>query len=162
MSSTITNACRTRVQALHWQRPSGERVWSSLLPQPDIFLQATGTFVPKPQKLLPNLSSLISYFLFQAHFSHDWIGAWSVVCLFSCLFTVATFFVDVKRLPYPERPIIYMTFCFLAIAIIFLVGYGFEEDIVCNRPFENRTMNFLTERTIKQVCRHECQTNVLR
>ena len=84
-------------------------------------------------------------------FAHKWIAAWSGVCLCSCLFTLATFLVDCGRFPYPERPIVYLALCYGAIAVIFLFGYAHEEDIVCNREIENRTMNFLTERTIRQV-----------
>ena len=93
----------------------------------------------------------VPFSFFQIQFAHDWIGAWSVVCLFSCLFTLATFLADIGRFPYPERPIIYLTLCYCAIAVIFLVGYGFQEDIACNHAVENRSLNFMTEKTIRQV-----------
>lgn len=75
----------------------------------------------------------------------------SVICLFSCLLTLLTFFLDVRKLPYPERPIIYVTICFMFIAVILLAGYGFDDDVVCNKPVENQSMNFVTEKTVKQV-----------
>jgi hypothetical protein len=45
----------------------------------------------------------------------------------------------------------YLCLCFGAIAIILLVGFGYGEDISCNDAVNNKTQNFLTEKTIKQV-----------
>lgn len=56
-----------------------------------------------------------------------------------------------SRFPYPERPIIYLALCHCFIAIVFIIGYAHEEDITCNEAVANRSMNFLTEKTIKQV-----------
>ena len=55
------------------------------------------------------------------------------------------------RFPYPERPIIYLALCHCIIALVLIVGYSHEDDIVCNEAIANRSMNFLTEKTIKQV-----------
>ncbi len=74
-----------------------------------------------------------------------------MACLISCAFTVLTFLLDPSRLPYPERPVVYLAFCYAVVAVVFLVGFFHGEDIACNPEVENRTMNFLSERTIRQV-----------
>lgn len=54
-------------------------------------------------------------------FAEFWIGAWSSLCCFSTLLTVLTFFVDVKRFEYPERPIIFLSGCYLMISIGYII-----------------------------------------
>ncbi len=87
----------------------------------------------------------------QIRYAHDWIFSLSIVCLLSCAFTLATFLMDRGRFPYPERPIVYLALCYGAVAVVFIIGYAYGEDISCNHSVMNKTMNFLTERTIKQV-----------
>ena len=87
----------------------------------------------------------------QIRFSHAWVFSWSLICLLSCLFTLATFVIERSRFPYPERPIVYLALCYCAIAVVFVIGFGHGEDISCNQATVNRSMNYLTERTIKQV-----------
>jgi frizzled protein 1/7 len=87
----------------------------------------------------------------EIHFVQTWVVTFSVICILSCVFTLATFVVDRDRFPYPERPIVYLALCFGAVAAVYVVGYAHGEDIACNHAVANRTMNFLTERTIKQV-----------
>ena len=84
-------------------------------------------------------------------FSQTWVGVWAVLCLCSTLFTLLTFLIDVGRFPYPERPIVYLALCYGAVAAVLLVGYSAGREIVCNPEVENKTMNFLSERTIRQV-----------
>ena len=46
----------------------------------------------------------------------------AVVCVLFTLFTVATFLIDRHRFHYPERPIIFISFCYLVVSVIYLVG----------------------------------------
>ncbi len=46
----------------------------------------------------------------------------AIVCVLFTLFTVATFLIDRHRFHYPERPIIYLSFCYLIISISYIVG----------------------------------------
>ena len=41
-------------------------------------------------------------------FSRQWIFGWSVLCLMSTFFTVATYLIDRDRFRYPERPIVFV------------------------------------------------------
>lgn len=46
----------------------------------------------------------------------------AVICVFFTLFTVATFLIDRHRFHYPERPIIFLSFCYLLISLSYIVG----------------------------------------
>lgn len=52
-------------------------------------------------------------------FAQIWMGIWASLCFVSTLFTVVTFSLDASRFRYPERPIIFMSLCYL----IYCVGY---------------------------------------
>lgn len=45
-----------------------------------------------------------------------------VVCSLFTLFTVATFLIDRRRFHYPERPVIFLSFCYLVISSAYIVG----------------------------------------
>jgi hypothetical protein len=46
----------------------------------------------------------------------------AVVCVLFTLFAVATFLIDRHRFHYPERPIIFISFCYLVVALLYMVG----------------------------------------
>ncbi len=46
----------------------------------------------------------------------------AVICVLFTLFAVATFLIDRHRFHYPERPIIFISFCYLIVAILYMVG----------------------------------------
>lgn len=46
-------------------------------------------------------------------FTVFWIGLWSVLCFVSTFATVSTFLIDMERFKYPERPIIFLSACYL-------------------------------------------------
>ena len=46
----------------------------------------------------------------------------SLACVVFTLFTVATFLIDRRRFHYPERPIIFLSFCYLVISLAYIVG----------------------------------------
>jgi len=46
----------------------------------------------------------------------------SIFCVMSTVFSVTTFLIDRLRFHYPERPIVFLCLCYLAIAIVFIVG----------------------------------------
>lgn len=46
----------------------------------------------------------------------------AIVCVIFTVFTVATFLIDRRRFHYPERPIIFLSFCYLVIAVAYIVG----------------------------------------
>ena len=46
----------------------------------------------------------------------------SIFCVMSTVFSVTTFLIDRLRFHYPERPIVFLCLCYLAISIVFIVG----------------------------------------
>nr|XP_014338071.1 PREDICTED: frizzled-8 [Bos mutus] len=54
-------------------------------------------------------------------FTVFWIGLWSVLCFVSTFATVSTFLIDMERFKYPERPIIFLSACYLFVSVGYLV-----------------------------------------
>ncbi|XP_068101065.1 frizzled-5 [Hyperolius riggenbachi] len=78
---------------------------------------------------------------FQPYFTQDektfatfWIGLWSILCFISTFTTVATFLIDMGRFRYPERPIIFLSACYLFVSIGYIVRLVVgHENVACNR-----------------------------
>ena len=74
----------------------------------------------------------------------------AVICVFFTLFAVATFLIDRHRFHYPERPIIFISFCYLVVAILYMVGAisklagGNSEAFSCSD--ENSGSSFVMQR----------------
>lgn len=62
-----------------------------------------------------------------------WIALWSVLCAMSCLLTSLTFAIDTHRFRYPERPIIFLSLCYLMVSISYLIGISAGNNIACNK-----------------------------
>ncbi len=71
----------------------------------------------------------------EKQFSKIWIGTWSVVCAISCLFTVLTFMLNMSRFRYPERPIIFLSVCYLIVSVIYVLGFLSGDQVACRKPF---------------------------
>jgi frizzled protein 1/7 len=90
----------------------------------------------------------------ERHFAKLWIGVWSSICLASTLFTVLTFFVDMTRFRYPERPIIFLSGCYFMVALAYVIGFSLDKEAAaCNR-FKNSPELALitTQGTKKEWC----------
>lgn len=75
-------------------------------------------------------------------FSHDerrlsrmLVGSWAIVCAISCLFTVLTFTLNTSRFRYPERPIIFLSVCYLVVSVIYAIGFISDDQVACRPPF---------------------------
>jgi hypothetical protein len=65
-------------------------------------------------------------------FARAWLGFWSVVCFISTFLTVLTFLLDRTRYAYPERPIIYLSVCYMIYALGFIIRLGAgDKEIAC-------------------------------
>lgn len=71
----------------------------------------------------------------EKNFSRLWIGIWAVLCALSCLFTVLTFLIDTDRFRYPERPIIFLSVCYLMVAAAYIMGWSAGDSVSCQGPF---------------------------
>lgn len=65
--------------------------------------------------------------------ARSWVALWSVLCAISCLFTSLTFAIDTHRFRYPERPIIFLSLCYLMVSVSYLIGYLSGNNIACNK-----------------------------
>lgn len=71
----------------------------------------------------------------EKYFARLWIGIWATLCTLSCLFTVLTFLIDTDRFQYPERPIIFLSVCYLMVAAAYVMGWSSGDSISCQGPF---------------------------
>ena len=69
----------------------------------------------------------------EQNFTTFWITLWSVLCLLSTFVTCATALIDISRFQYPERPIVFIAFCYFCIALGYIIrlASGFE-SIACD------------------------------
>ncbi|XP_037538363.1 frizzled-8-like [Nematolebias whitei] len=67
-------------------------------------------------------------------FTSFWIGLWSVLCFISTFATVATFLIDMERFKYPERPIIFLSACYMFVSVGYIVRLiAGHEEVACSR-----------------------------
>ena len=77
---------------------------------------------------------------FSSYFNQDektfasfWIGLWSILCCISTFMTVTTFFIDMQRFKYPERPIIFLSACYFMVSIGYIVRLiSGHQNVACN------------------------------
>lgn len=69
-----------------------------------------------------------------------WILVWAGLCLIATLFTVMTFIFDQQRFRYPERAIIFSAVCYCFISVGFVLGYFFNDSIVCENSKDGRSV----------------------
>uniref|UniRef100_A0A8C5MUA7 Frizzled class receptor 8 n=1 Tax=Leptobrachium leishanense TaxID=445787 RepID=A0A8C5MUA7_9ANUR len=78
-------------------------------------------------------------------FTTFWIGLWSVICFASTLATVSTFLIDMERFKYPERPIIFLSACYLLVAAGYLVRLiAGHEKVACSREQDLEHVHYET------------------
>ncbi|CAF0736109.1 unnamed protein product [Brachionus calyciflorus] len=73
------------------------------------------------------------------YFSHQerqltyyWLLFWAFLCLLSSFCTTCTYLIDSSRFRYPEKPIIYMSICFLFITIGYMMRFIFGHELACD------------------------------
>lgn len=100
--------------------------------------QELGYSLKVGDKVEPNCGAPCDDMFFSARerrFSRIWVGAWASVCAASCFFTVLTFLIDTDRFRYPERPIIFLSVCYLMVALVYVIGWAAGNSISCREPF---------------------------
>lgn len=64
------------------------------------------------------------------------ILVFAITCMLFTLFTVATYLIDRRRFHYPERPIIFLSGCYLFISVAYVVGaiskFAFNSSFACD------------------------------
>lgn len=56
-------------------------------------------------------------------FSSYWLFIWTLICLVSSLATTCTYLIDSSRFKYPEKPIIYLSICYLFVSFGYLLRF---------------------------------------
>ncbi|KAK0041803.1 frizzled-9 [Biomphalaria pfeifferi] len=77
-------------------------------------------------------------------FAQIWMIVWASLCCLSTLLTVTTFAVDTSRFKYPERPIIFLSVCYLiqTFAYIIRIATG-PESVSCDVTQEGKSFRIL-------------------
>ena len=83
-------------------------------------------------------------------FARNWVLFWSVICLISTAFTLMTFFVDMSRFRYPERPIIFLSGCYFMISIAFICGSLSDNAVACHKT--DKGIELLNQGTENAAC----------
>lgn len=66
-------------------------------------------------------------------FATFWIGLWSILCCMSTSITLLTFVLDMSRFKYPERPIIFLSGCYLMVSIGYIIRIVVgHENVACD------------------------------
>jgi len=58
----------------------------------------------------------------EVQFARSWVLIWATLCFCSTCFTILTFLVEVSRFRYPERPIIFLSGCYMLVALAYIIG----------------------------------------
>lgn len=58
-------------------------------------------------------------------FLRSWTAGWAIASGVFGLFVMFTFLVNSDRFSYPMRPLIYMSCCYLAVAVVYLIGRNY-------------------------------------
>ncbi|KAB5587184.1 hypothetical protein PHYPO_G00010000 [Pangasianodon hypophthalmus] len=78
-------------------------------------------------------------------FTAFWIGLWSVLCFVSTFATVATFLIDMERFKYPERPIIFLSACYMFVSVGYIVRLiAGHERVACSREHDVEHVHYET------------------
>lgn len=76
-------------------------------------------------EIIPDCGMPCEHSLFskeEINFSRSWILIWATLCFCSTLFTMLTFIIETSRFKYPERPIIFLSICYLVVSLAYLIG----------------------------------------
>jgi len=95
-------------------------------------------------EIIPNCGTPCDNTFFESSeitFARMWVIVWSTICFISTLFTVSTFLIETSRFRYPERPIIFLSGCYMIVALAYLIGSSQMDSnsIVC-KPMKNGLM----------------------
>lgn len=74
-------------------------------------------------------------------FARSWILIWASLCFSSTLFTLLTFLIETSRFRYPERPIIFLSACYMIVGLAFLIGSSnFNNNSIVCKTHKNAMM----------------------
>uniref|UniRef100_T1DBJ2 Fzd-5/8-4 n=1 Tax=Schmidtea mediterranea TaxID=79327 RepID=T1DBJ2_SCHMD len=59
-----------------------------------------------------------------------WLGLWAVLCCLSSTATVLTFLLDRSRFKYPERPIVFLSGCYMMVSIGYIIRVAVGHELI--------------------------------
>lgn len=74
----------------------------------------------------------------EKNFVNYWLSFWSVSCCLISFVTMVTFALDTARFNYPERPIVYLSFCYFLISIGYLIRIYFGHERIACEEFNSK------------------------
>lgn len=78
----------------------------------------------------------------ERNFTNYWVLVWSILCLISSICTTCTFLIEPSRFKYPEKPIIYLSICYLLVSLGYLMRFVFgHERMACESDGSIRYAN---------------------
>jgi len=80
------------------------------------------------------------------------IGVAAASCVLSSLFTVLTFVIEPSRFRYPERSIVFLSACYLAVGVVYVVGFAAGPRIACVGPFDGGGTPVVTHGSKNEAC----------
>nr|CRI73786.1 Frizzled-3 [Euperipatoides kanangrensis] len=75
----------------------------------------------RSDKCAPRCGVDVSFRRSDKQFAEIWMIVWSVLCFISTAFTVLTFWIDMGRFKYPERPIIFLSMCYCIYSTAYII-----------------------------------------
>ena len=97
-------------------------------------------------KCLPPCRSV--YFSDQQSISiiNTWLTILSILCALSCTLVLLTFFLDMTRFKYPQRPIIFLSLCYFFVSCGYLLRLILgHENVACQSHKKVSTKNRILE-----------------
>ena len=73
-------------------------------------------------------------------FARSWVLIWASLCFSSTLITLLTFLIETSRFRYPERPIIFLSACYMIVAMGFLIGSSSNDNSIVCKTQKNAMM----------------------
>lgn len=67
-------------------------------------------------------------------FAATWIALWSSICCVTTLMTLTTYTIDTQRFKYPEKPIVFLSGCYLMVSLGYLIRVYAGHDAVACEP----------------------------
>lgn len=74
---------------------------------------------------------------------NNWLTILSILCVLSCTLVLLTFFLDMTRFKYPQRPIIFLSLCYFFVACGYLIRILLgHENVACR--LDDKVNNFFS------------------
>jgi len=76
-------------------------------------------------------------------FTELWLAIWAILCCASTSLTFSTFLMDPGRFHYPERPIMFLSLCYLLVSIGYLIRVSVgHEEVSCQLQRPGQTLSY--------------------